>query len=94
MPGDRLNPHIAEHNTEKESSLLERLEERLKGLKAEHEKGQKMLAAIDFQQGNVKGSLLRISGAIQVLEEELTKAGHSKTRDISERGRFETEEAA
>jgi predicted nuclease with TOPRIM domain len=51
--------------------MKERLEQRLDGLKAEFESGQKMLAELEAKQANLRDSLLRISGAIQVLEEEL-----------------------
>ena len=51
--------------------MRERLEERLSKLRAEFESGQKMLADFDAKAGNLRETLLRISGAIQVLEEEL-----------------------
>jgi chromosome segregation ATPase len=54
--------------------MRDQLEQRLKQLKAEFEAGQKMLAELEAKQANVRETLLRISGAIQVLEEELTKA--------------------
>lgn len=53
--------------------MREQLQERLEKLKAEFEQGQKMLAELDTQRENVRQTLLRISGAIQVLEEELGK---------------------
>lgn len=53
--------------------MKEHLEQRLKELKAEFESGQKMLAELEVKQTNLRDSLLRISGAIQVLEEELSK---------------------
>jgi prefoldin subunit 5 len=52
------------------------IEQRLQSLKAEFEAGQKMLADLEAQQANVRNTLLRISGAIQVLE-ELTQADRS-----------------
>lgn len=51
--------------------MKQKLEERLNELKAEFESGQKMLAELEVKQANLRDSLLRISGAIQVLEEEL-----------------------
>ncbi len=51
--------------------MKERLQKRLESLKAEYEAGQKMLADIEAQQQNLQQTLLRISGAIQVIEEEL-----------------------
>jgi predicted nuclease with TOPRIM domain len=45
------------------------LEQRLKELRAEFESGQKMMADLESKQANLRDTLLRISGAIQVLEE-------------------------
>lgn len=49
-------------------------EERLKGLKNEFEAGQKMVAELDLKRNNLQNTMLQISGAIQVLEELLSKA--------------------
>ncbi len=54
--------------------MRDQLEQRLKELKAEYESGQKVLAELEAREANMKNTLLRISGAIQVLEEELAKA--------------------
>ncbi|MCL2875439.1 MAG: hypothetical protein FWF12_03915 [Betaproteobacteria bacterium] len=54
--------------------MRERLEERLNKLRSEFESGQKMLADFDTKTSNLRETLLRISGAIQVLEEELKEA--------------------
>jgi predicted nuclease with TOPRIM domain len=51
--------------------MKEQLEQRLQQLKSEYESGQKMLADLEAQQRQLRETLLRISGAIQVLEEEL-----------------------
>ncbi|MBW4493630.1 MAG: hypothetical protein KME26_11205 [Oscillatoria princeps RMCB-10] len=51
--------------------MIERLQQRLESLKAEYQAGQKMLAELETKQANLRETLLRISGAIQVLEEEL-----------------------
>jgi len=51
--------------------MRQQLEERLNKLKSEFESGQKMLSELDAKAGNLRETLLRISGAIQVLEEEL-----------------------
>lgn len=51
--------------------MKEQLEQRLKELKTEFESGQKVLADLEAKQANLRNTLLRISGAIQVLEEEL-----------------------
>ncbi len=53
--------------------MREQLAQRLNELKAEYESGQKMLADLEAKQVNLKETLLRISGAIQVLEEELSQ---------------------
>ncbi len=47
------------------------LNNRLTELKAEAESGQKMLANLDAQRAELQQTLLRISGAIQVLGELL-----------------------
>ena len=53
--------------------MHEQLEQRLDQLKEEYESGQKMLADLEAKQANLQETLLRISGAIQVLEEELSR---------------------
>ncbi|HEY0735980.1 MAG TPA: hypothetical protein VGD69_13790 [Herpetosiphonaceae bacterium] len=55
--------------------MRERLESRLAALKAEFEAGQKMLAELEAKQASLRDTLLRISGAVQVLEEELVAEG-------------------
>ena len=47
------------------------IEERLNALKSEAENGNKMLANLGAQRADMQQTLLRISGAIQVLEELL-----------------------
>ncbi|HEY9674486.1 MAG TPA: hypothetical protein V6D11_23810 [Waterburya sp.] len=54
--------------------MKEQLEQRLKDLKAEFEYGKEMLADLEAKQANVRDTLLRLSGAIQVLEELLAGA--------------------
>ena len=53
--------------------MREQLEERLAALRAEYESGQKMLADLDQRAAVLRETILRISGAIQVLEEELAR---------------------
>jgi len=53
--------------------MKEKLTERLEKLKGEFESGQKMLADLEARQANLQQTLLRISGAIQVLEELLAQ---------------------
>ena len=43
--------------------------ERLKTLHEEYRKGQQMLIELDQRRGEVRDTLLRISGAIQILQE-------------------------
>jgi len=61
--------------------MRQQLEERLNKLKAEFESGQKMLAELDAKTSNLRETLLRISGAIQVLEEELKEAVETVAED-------------
>lgn len=48
-----------------------RLRHRLAELQAEYEKGRRTLDELETQAANVRATLLRISGAVQVLQEEL-----------------------
>ena len=52
--------------------MREQLQQRLTGLRVEFEAGQKMLADLEAKQTELQQTLLRISGAIQVIEELLT----------------------
>jgi prefoldin subunit 5 len=58
--------------------MKEQLEKRLAELKAEFETGQKQLEALENQANTLRQTLLRISGAIQVLEEEIARDGASQ----------------
>jgi prefoldin subunit 5 len=58
------------------------LEKRLEELKAEFEQGQRMLSEIESRRENLRQSLLRISGAIQVLEELLEKEKSTEAAEI------------
>jgi prefoldin subunit 5 len=51
--------------------LPQRLEQRLKALRQELETGQKMLADLEARRLELQQTILRIGGAIQVLEELL-----------------------
>ena len=53
--------------------MKEQLEQRLEALKTEYEAGQKMLADLETRKATLRETLLRIAGAIQVLDEELGK---------------------
>lgn len=54
--------------------MKQQLQHRLQELKQEFESGQKVLAELKEKKTNIQNTLLRIQGAIQVLEEELAKA--------------------
>jgi len=53
--------------------MQEQLQQRLNKLQEEFSNGQRLSADLASQQSQLKESLLRISGAIQVLEEILAK---------------------
>ncbi|MCX6676989.1 MAG: hypothetical protein NTU95_03470 [Methanothrix sp.] len=55
--------------------MREQLEKRLDELKAEYEQGEKMLSDLDARREQVRQTLLRISGAVQILEEMLKVEG-------------------
>ncbi|MFM8924945.1 MAG: hypothetical protein ACKOFS_13715 [Microcystis panniformis] len=61
--------------------MKEQIQERIQQLKAEYESGQKMLADLETQESNLRTTMLRISGAIQVLEELLAKAEEEENLD-------------
>jgi uncharacterized coiled-coil protein SlyX len=52
--------------------MREQLEQRVSELKTEQQKGQQMLAELEGKAAELRQTLLRISGAIQVLEELLS----------------------
>ena len=49
--------------------MQEKIENRLRELQTEFEVGQKVMAELEVRQANLRSTLLRIGGAIQVLEE-------------------------
>ncbi len=53
------------------------LQRRLEQLRTEFAAGQQMIADFEAKQAELQRTLLRISGAIQVLEEELAKDGQT-----------------
>jgi hypothetical protein len=53
------------------AQMKEQLAQRLEALRAELKTGQKMEAELEGRLGRLRATLLRISGAIQVLEELL-----------------------
>jgi predicted nuclease with TOPRIM domain len=67
---------------EKGILMRAQLEHRLQSLKTEFEAGQKMLSELEAKQMNLRETLLRISGAIQVLEEELSLASQPTNNGV------------
>ena len=53
--------------------MEQQLRTRLAGLKAEFEKGQKRLEELETEANHLRQTLLRISGAVQILEELLAQ---------------------
>ena len=66
--------------------MKQQLEKRLKELRSEFESDQKALADLEHRQVDLRNTLLRISGAILVLEEELARENGNVSGDI---GQFE-----
>lgn len=63
-------------------SILEKqLESRLGELRSEFEKGQQKLQELEAEASGLRDMLLRISGAMQVLQEELDKAGSNGSKE-------------
>lgn len=60
--------------------MKEQLENRIAELKLEFEAGQKMMAEMDTKRKDLEATMLRISGAIQVLE-ELLQADQNKGQE-------------
>ncbi len=62
----------------------DRLRVRLGELRQEYERGEKMIAESEMQVQSLKESLLRISGAIMVLEEEIKLINASAAKAVTE----------
>jgi uncharacterized coiled-coil protein SlyX len=60
--------------------MIPQLEARLKDLREEFANGEQKLGDLNAQVAQLRDTLLRISGAIQVLEEELSKAENEKVQ--------------
>ncbi len=63
--------------------MREQLEKRLEELRVELKTGQEMLAELEAKQTHLRSTLLRISGAIQVLEELLNQGHTEKTASVN-----------
>ena len=61
--------------------MKEQIQQRLKELKNEFDAGQKMLADLEGKRASLSESMLRISGAIQVLEEELARPEKAESNE-------------
>lgn len=61
--------------------MRKKLEQRLQALQTEFDSGQKVLNDLEAQANSIRETLLRISGAIQVLEEELALPETNASRD-------------
>ena len=59
--------------------MRDQIEQRLAELKTEFDAGQKMLAELDQKRASLEQTLLRISGAIQVLDELLDPSSGAQT---------------
>jgi predicted nuclease with TOPRIM domain len=70
------------------------LEQRLKELRAEFDSGQRTLGEMEIKQANLRNTLLRISGAIQVLEEELARENQPGLNNIEKFGEIPKIESA
>ncbi len=63
--------------------MKEQIQQRLESLKEEFASGQKFLIDLETKQASVRETLLRISGAIQVLEEELDKVNGDANNQVT-----------
>jgi hypothetical protein len=54
--------------------MREQIERRLEELRREYDAGTKLQSDLETRRASIQATLTRISGAIQVLEEELAKA--------------------
>jgi hypothetical protein len=57
------------------SDIESKVRARLEELRAEYDKGQKALQDLESQAGSLRATLLRISGAVQALQETLGEDG-------------------
>lgn len=65
--------------------MTDKLQQRLKALQTEYETGQKMLAELDSKRQNLTTTLLRIEGAMQVLQEVIQQESGASTAEPRDR---------
>jgi predicted nuclease with TOPRIM domain len=70
-----------------EETMREQLEARLTELEQEYQTGEQRLRDVDLQQARLRETLLRISGAIQVLHELLESSGGASDSEPPETGK-------
>jgi uncharacterized coiled-coil DUF342 family protein len=63
--------------------MKEEIKARINELKAELESGRKMMEEMEVKRTNITYSLLRINGAIQVLEELMQKQESENNPDVA-----------
>jgi predicted nuclease with TOPRIM domain len=89
---DYRNNVYANYLEEDIETMKELITERLQELKTEYHKGQQQLATLEKEVDHLRGTMFRIQGAIQVLEELLqqqdsdSEKGHygNKSRKLIE----------
>jgi prefoldin subunit 5 len=58
------------------------MEQKLQELQAEFERGQQQMALLDQKRAELRDTLLRISGAVQVLEELMAQNGQEPAEEV------------
>ena len=69
------------NNPPEQVPMRQQIEARLKDLRSEYEKGQTQLRQLETQLTSVRETLMRISGAIMVLEEVLASPSSTTTTE-------------
>jgi prefoldin subunit 5 len=65
----RASPVAPSTRDTDEAKLNERIDQRIAELKQDFQRGEERLRELDMQQAQLRETMLRIAGAIQVLEE-------------------------
>ena len=66
--------------------MQDKLQLRLKALQEEYQKGQERLNELEQESSNIQSTMLRISGAIQVLQELMDDDGNKNSMDNFPKG--------